>query len=289
VNVLAELSYGDSHALVNTLRTLRKHPGRVAMWAFYLLAVVGFAFFKTSGPARRAQPTDWAIAIADFWVCGFVVAFGIVLATGTSRTLGVFSSRAEALLVTRAGAPPVAVAAYLQVRAVVTTLGQGIARFAYLILFGIPEGTTWHALTAQLCFFAAAGAAIASITLPRALARGAARIAAAGAGVAIAVVAALPILADVLRLLGLPSTARVLRHVSVVHPGLVLRALSHGDVRAIAIPLGVAVIASIAFVLAARDAYPELYAISLANFDWRMRLRTRREYATRSGDASFRA
>jgi len=276
VNVLATLSYGDRHALVNTLRTLRKHPGRIAMWAFYLFAVVGFAFFKTSGPARAAEPSDWATAIADFWVCGFVVAFGVVLASGTSRTLGVFSSRAEALLFTRAGVAPVAVAAYLQVRAVVTTLGQGIVRFAYLILFGIPAGTTWHALLAQLCFFATAGAAIASVTLPRALARGAARIAAIAAGIAIALAAALPVLVDVLRLLHLPSMPNALRHVTVVHPGLVLRALGHGDMRAIAFPLAVAALASAAFVLAARDAYPELYAISLANLDWRMRVRTRR-------------
>jgi hypothetical protein len=282
VNVLAALSYGDRYALVNALRTLRKHPGRVAMWTFYALAIVGFAFFKTSGLGRSSRPaSDWALTIADFWVCGFVVAFGVVLATGTSRTLGVFSSRAEALLLTRACAPPVAVAAYLQVRAVVTTLGQGIARFAYLILFGIPAGTTWHALVAQLCFFAAAGAAIASITLPRALARGTARMAAVAAGIVIALAAALPILADVVRLLNVPSTANLLRHVAVVHPGLVLRALGHGDLRAISIPLAVAALASVAFVLAARDAYPELYAISLANLDWRMRLRTRRDARTR--------
>ncbi len=284
MNVLATLSYGDRHALVNTLRTLRKHPGRVAMWAFYLFAVVGFAFFKTSGPARGAQPSDWATAIADFWVCGFVVAFGVVLATGTSRALGVFSSRAEALLFTRAGVAPVAVAAYLQVRAVLTTLGQGIVRFAYLILFGIPAGTTWHALIVQLCFFAAAGAAVASITLPRALARGGARIAAITAGVLIAVAAALPVLVDVLRLLHLPSTTTALRHVTIVHPGLVLRALGHGDVRAIALPLAVAALASVAFVLAARDAYPELYTISLENLDWRMRVRTRR--SARAGAAA---
>lgn len=290
MNVLATLSYGDRHALVNTLRTLRKHPGRVAMWGFYLVAVVGFAFFKTSGPARGAQPLDWATAIADFWVCGFVVVFGVVLATGTSRTLGVFSSRAEALLFTRAGVAPVAVAAYLQVRAVLTTLGQGIARFAYLILFGIPAGTTWHALIVQLCFFAAAGAAIASIALPRALARGAARIAAITAGIVIAVAAALPVLVDVLRLLHLPSTTNALRHVTIVHPGLVLRALSHGDVRAIALPLAVAALASVAFVLAARDAYPELYTISLANLDWRMRVRTRRNArATAATPAGSRA
>ena len=71
----------------------------------------------------------------------------------------------------------------------------------------------------------------------------------------------------------------------VVHPGAVLRALASGDLRGIAIPLAVAACASAAFALAARDAYPELYTISLANLDWRMRVRSGRR-GTRPSDAA---
>jgi hypothetical protein len=287
VNVLAALSYGDRRVLINTLRELRKHPGRLVLWSLYALGIVGIVFAKVLTPASTAAPPDdWRVAIWDFWACGFVVAFGVVLASGTSRTLGVFSSRTEALLLTRAAAPPLAVAAYLQMRAVLTTLAQGIGRFAYLILFGIPAATTWHALAAQVVFFAAGGAAVASIALPRALARGASRIVAMIAGTAIAIVAALPILADTARLLHIVEAEPLLRRFQPVHPGFVLNVLIHGDLWPIAIPLAVAIGATVAFVLAARDAYPELYAISLAHFEWRTRWRNRRDPAAAANEAA---
>jgi hypothetical protein len=278
VNGLIALSYGDRHALVNALRSLRTRPGRLAMWGLYAVAILAFAFFKTTPRAHptAGPPPFFVLAVNDLWVCGFGLAFGVVLATGTSRWLGVFSSRAEALLLTRAEMAPLVVAAYLQMRAVAIALAQGFARFAYFIVFGIPSGTTVWALLAQLLFFAAAGAAIASVALPRALARGASRIAMIAAGSTIAAAAALPLALDGLRVLRLPETASLLRHAPAVHPGAVMSALAAGDLRAVLVPLAVALVATAAFALAARDAYPELYTISLANLEWRMRVRTRR-------------
>jgi hypothetical protein len=55
-----------------------------------------------------------------------------------------------------------------------------------------------------------------------------------------------------------------------------LHALGTGDVRALVAPLAIAACATVAFALAARDAYPELYTLSLANLDWRERVRSRR-------------
>jgi hypothetical protein len=288
VKGLIALSYGDRHALVNALRSLRTRPGRLAMWALYAVAILGFAFIKTTPRAHHAAgpPPLFALAVNDLWVCGFALAFGVVLTTGTSRWLGVFSSRAEALLLTRAELPPLLVAAYLQLRAVAVALAQGFARFAYFIVFGIPAGTTVWALVAQLLFFAAAGAAIASVALPRALVRGASRVGMIAAGSTIAAVAVLPLLLDGLRLLRLPETASLLRHAPAVHPGVILGALAGGDLRAIAVPLTVALVATVAFAFAARDAYPELYTISLANLEWRMRVRSRRGA---SGDAASTA
>jgi hypothetical protein len=277
VKGLIALSYGDRRALVNAVRSLWTRPGRLAMWALYALAIIAFTFVKTTPRAHRAvgPPPFFVVAVNDFWVCGFALLFGIVLATGTSRWLGIFSSRAEALLLTRAEVPPLLVTAYLQLRAVAVALVQGFARFAYFIVFGIPSGTTVAALVAQLCFFAAAGAAIASVALPRALAQGAARIAMIAAGSAIAAAAIVPIVLDGLRLLRMPETAALVRWAPAVHPGTILTALAAGDLRAIAIPLAVALVATAAFAFAARDAYPELYTISLANLEWRMRVRSR--------------
>lgn len=274
MNALAALSYADRRALINTLRSLRKRPGRLALWSLYAIAIVGFAVLKTTPRAHRpdAQPFV-ALALTDVWVCGLAIAFGVVLATGTTRWLGVFSSRAEALLLVRARAAPLLVTAYLQVRAVGAALARGFTRFAYLIVIGVPSGTTVAALVAQLCFFAAASAAVMSIALPRALARGVPRAAMIAAGTAIAVAAALPLAADALHLLQIPVPAALAHRVPDVHPGSVLRALTAGDLRWIAAPLAVAICATFAFALAARDAFPELYVISLANLEWRARTR----------------
>jgi hypothetical protein len=286
VNAFVTLSYGDRRALVNALRALLHKPWRAVMWALYALAIITFAVLKTGPWARRSggAPMPFALELSDLWVCGLTIAFGAVLATGTARWLGVFSSRAEALVLMRADAAPVTVAAYLQLRTVAAALAQGIVRFAYLIVFGLPSGTTLAALAAQLVFFAAAGAAIASVALPRALARAGTRVAMIAAGWAIALAAALPLIADALRIAQLPHTAALLHRIPAVHPGSVLGALGAGDLRGVAFPIAIAACATAAFAFAARDAYPELYTISLANLDWRERVRTRR--GRRDADAA---
>ena len=287
MNALIALSYGDRRALVNTLRALRRRPVRLLMWVLYALAILTFAVFRTRPWAHRHGESlpAFAIEMWDLWVCGLAIAFGVVLATGTARWLGVFTSRAEALLLMRGDAAPVTVAAYLQLRAVLSALAQGFARFAYLIVFGLPSEATLSALVAQLAFFAAAGAAIVSVALPRALARGALRTVSIVAGWTIAVAAALPLVADAVRVLSLPGAA-ALRKLPAVHPGAVLRALGAGDLRPVVLPLAIATVATTAFALAARDAYPELYTLSLANLDWRDSIRSRRGARRAAADAS---
>jgi hypothetical protein len=270
VNALAALSYADRRALINAVRALPKRPGRLTLWTLYALAIAGFGVVKLLPHTRSATPSGaFTAVIGDLWVCGMAVVFGIALATGSARWLGAFSSRAEALLITRAHAQPLAVAAYLQVRAVGVALARGFARFAYLIVIGIPSASSPGALFAQLFFFAAAGAAIASVTLPRALARGVARPVLVVAGGAIALAAAVPLILDLLRALQLPQTATLLARAPVAHPGGVLDSLSAGDLRPVAIPLALAACATAAFVIAARDAYPELFEISVANLEFR--------------------
>jgi hypothetical protein len=287
VNAILSLAYADGRVAVNTLRALRRHPGRALMWALYALAVLGFAFFKTSTPYRAARaPSSMALVFADFWVCGIAVAFGVLLATGTSRSVGVFTSRAEALLITRAASPPLVVVTYLQLRLVITALARGFTRFAYIIVVAIPSATSPHALLADIAFFGAAGAAIASVALPRALARGATRLALVAAGCAIAAGATIPLLADALRLVRLPGSQALLAHAPALHPGRLLDALAANDLRALALPLAVAACASVAFVLAARDAYPELYTLSLANLDWRAQRQARRSGRGADTDSS---
>ncbi|HEY0615488.1 MAG TPA: hypothetical protein VGC96_12630 [Candidatus Elarobacter sp.] len=282
MNALLALSYADRHAFVNWLRTLRTRPGRLALWALYALAIVGFAVAKVLPRTQPRYAGSFVDAIGDLWVCGFGIVFGVALAAGSSRWLGAFSSRAEALLITRADAPPLLVAAYLQVRAVSSALARGFARFAYLIVIGIPSAASPRALVAQLFFFAAAGAAIASVALPRALARGAVRIAATVFGAAIAITSAIPLALDVARLLRLQLVVPALARAPVLHPGVALDVLAAGDLRLVLIPLAIAAAATLAFVLAARDAYPELFEVSVASQEFRTAFRTPRSAPARA-------
>ncbi len=276
MNALWALTYGDRHALVNGLRELRRRPGRALTWALYLIAVTAFGILKTAPRSAHAAGVSaaWASIVNDAIVGGLAVGFGLVMASGPERWLGFFSSRAEALLLPRGTLPPVLVASYLQARAIVRTLIGGALRLAYIFLLAVPTGTTVHALALQLLFFGAAGAAITSVALPRALARGKARAVMVALGSAISIVAALPLVADALQWIEPAALPAMLR--GLPHPGVVLTTLSAGDLRAISAPLVIAALATGAFALAARDAYPELYAISLANLDFRERLRSRR-------------
>ncbi|HEX3465382.1 MAG TPA: hypothetical protein VHS78_15140 [Candidatus Elarobacter sp.] len=269
MNALLAVSYADRRAVVHWLRALRRSPGRIAIWATYALGIGVWAVLKLM-PGAAAKPLGgFTAASHDAWVCGLAIVFGAALATGSARWLGAFSSRAEALMLVRADPPAALVVVYLQLRAIVVTAGRGVTRYAYFILIALPAAKTPGALLAELGFFAAAGAAIASVPLPRALVRGAARWAATGAGLALIALAAIPLVLDALRVMQLPHTAALLARAPGIHPGLVLDALAAGDARAVALPLVVAACATVAFVLASRDAYPELYAISVANLEQR--------------------
>ncbi len=72
-----------------------------------------------------------------------------------ARFAGFFASRAEALVLVRAPLAPPLVAAYLQARAIAATLARTFARFAYVILVGIPTRATPLGLARELALLAA--------------------------------------------------------------------------------------------------------------------------------------
>jgi len=277
VNELFTLSYADRRALVHWFEAVRRSPGRIAIWAIYTLGIGIWVAVHLIPDAHVAPLGPFTAASRDAWICGIAIAFGIALA-GSAPWLGAFSSRAEGLIAVRADAPPALIVTYLQLRAMIVTVARGVAQYAYLILFALPSAQSAGALAAELAFFAASGAALASVPLPRALARGGTRIALTVAGVAVVVTAAIPLVLDALRALRLPETAAVLARVPEIHPGLVIEALAAGDMRALAIPLAIAACATVAFAAVSRDAFPELYAISVASLE----RRARREHPARA-------
>ncbi len=278
---LRALSYADRRALVNGLVELRRRPWRALVWAFWLLLIAGFAWLRTRPSAVGRPPSLGAIAIADVWVCGFVVAFGVLLAAGGGRLAGFFGSRAEALLLVRAPLAPPLVATYLQARAVASLLARTFARFAYIVLIALPTHVTPLGLLRELGLVAAATVALASVILPRALARGTARALYVIAGCALVLGALVPLLRDaLLGLVPTPAALALAARLPGWHPGLVFDAVARGDIVPVRATLLIALLCGLVFVRAARDAYPELYAFSLAHLEFRARFTARRVRAT---------
>ena len=287
MNDLAALSYADRRTFVNALIGLRKRPWHGLIWAFWIAIIVLFAWLRTAGPRPRHEaPEFWQIALQDLWVCGFVAAFGLVLALGGERMAGFFSSRAEALLLVRAPLAPPLVAAYLQLRTIATTLARTFARFAYVVLVAVPTHVTPLGLARELTLPAAATVAITSVILPRALARGAARAACIAGGCALVLAALLPLMRDGLLLLPTaPALLDFAARLPNLHPGLVFETVARGDLLPPALGLLVALLCGAAFARAARDAYPELYAFSLAHLELRARTAARRARGGETPDA----
>jgi hypothetical protein len=86
----------------------------------------------------------------------------------------------------------------------------------------------------------------------------------------------LPLVRDGLLLLVRTSGALALaRRLPGWHPGLAFEAVARGDLTPVLWAILIALIAATIFTLSARDAYPELYALSVQRLEYRARLRRR--------------
>lgn len=286
MHALLALSYADRRTFVNMLRALRRSPGRLMLWTAWLAVIVGLGWLRTTSHAPGGARQLGGM-MDDALACSALLGLGLLLAIGPRALAGFFGSRTEALMLTRAPQPPALIAAYLQVRRIGLTLVQTMGRFVFLMLLVFSVRTTAGELLRQLALLAAAIVALASVPLPRALARGAVRAACIAAGILLAGAALLPMLRDAL--LAVPSAAalRLAERIPAWHPGAALVAAAQGDPRPIAALLLVAAVACAIFVAVARDAFPELYALSIAHIEHREVLAARR--ATRGlfgGDAA---
>ena len=272
MNDLTALTYADRRAFVNGLAAIRRRPWRAVLWALWIATIAAFAWLRTSHPAAPVRGFSLGeLAVQDVWICGMIVLFGVVLAAGSARMTGFFSSRAEALMLVRAPTPAPLVTVYLQLRTLGLTLVRSFARLAYLILIAVPVDAGPLGLAREVLFLGAATVAVVSVPLPRALARGRWRLACVAAGSAIALLGALPLVRDGLLLTHAPSAIALAQRLPAWHPGMLLAAVAHGDLIPVAMTFAVALAAGAIFTLAARDAYPELYALSLARIEWRER------------------
>jgi hypothetical protein len=285
-SALWTLTYADRRETINSIKGLRRRPWVALLWLAWFGTIGAFAWLRTTGPRPHDVPF-WQVALQDTWVCGAIILFGIMLAAGTSRYVGFFSSRAEALMLIRSPLHPSAVSGYLQARAVASTLAQMFSRFAYILLIAFPGRTTPLGLLREALLLASVTAAIACLPLPRALAHGWAQALCIACGSAIAFLGALPLVRDAVVAFKDVTFAVVLQAaIPDWHPGNVVTQIAGGNLLPVCLTLAVGLVATLAFVVVSRDAYPELYALSIAHLELRERIKARRSIRGDGPDAA---
>jgi hypothetical protein len=273
---LGALWYADRCALLNDLRRVLRSPGRITVWIVYALSVAGLVFGRLilsrfGAPARAAD-----IARADYFACALMATLALSLALGFGA-IGIFRSRAEARFIIGSRiAAPLAIA-YLQARESLARGRRLIFSFVYFILVFGPQRIGLLTVLADVVLIFAVVCAAAAIVVPRRLLARPAGIACMVAGLPLALLALAPALRDAVERSVLPlpplASARILALLPAWHPG---RLLLEAQPLALIAVVCVAAAAILLLASAGRDAYPELYALSMARIDRLERWRQRR-------------
>lgn len=271
------LFYADWHAYVHGLRRAIRSPARLTMWVAYA-GLLGFLFFSRVffSHGRVGGEGHLDIARADFFMCALLVTLASSLASGRGA-IGIFRSRAEArFIIASPVAAPLAIA-YLQAREALAQGTRLLFSFLYFILLFGPRRLGPIAALTDLIFILAIMSAAAAVVVPRRLLARPAGMACAAVGGPLALLALAPALRDAVVLspvqLPAPLANRVLALMPAWHPGRVL--LEPHPLWLLAV-LAVAAAAIAVLASAGRDAYPELYALSIARIDRLERWRERR-------------
>lgn len=276
MNGLRALFYADARSLVNDVRRALRSPGRLALWLVYAAAIALFVASRgQSGRFAAARSAD--LVRADYFMSALLATLAFALAGGRGA-IGIFRSRAEARFIIGSPVPAPLALAYLQAR---EALAQGrrllFALVYFLFAFG-PRSIGPLGMVADAVFVAATVCTAAAIVVPRRLLPPAAGIACAVVGTPLVLLALLPSIRDTVAgaPMPVPFASRILAAIPAWHPGSVL--LAPHPIWLIAV-LAVAGAAVAVLACAGRDAYPELYALSVVRIDQLARRRLRRTAA----------
>ena len=280
MNTLLALVYADARTFVNQMRDIRRHPVRALMWAAWILALAGLfvfrlirtsrhthSYFNTGIRAEDVVQADFAVGIA-------IALFGSVLVSGNMMA-GLFAHIAEARFIIGSPASPLIATLYIQLRELARRGARTLITTGYFLLVYLPRDIGPAAFARDLAFVMMAYATIAAIPLPRRLLHGAGAAGAMVVGSIVMLLAAVPIARDALTSFPTHLSAQVVPYLPEWHPGMVL--FEPPTLRSLVVLAAMAAItatAVIALARAARDAYPELYALSLERF---MRVERRRQ------------
>jgi hypothetical protein len=279
VRDLAALGYADLCNLRNSVRAIRRSPGRAIPWVFFALGVPGLfflrmRFFHHAGALPNMLRLD-TIVLAP------VITFSVLLLA--NLRVGLFAGRAEARFVSLSPLPRATTIAYLQLRTISFDAIRLAISTLYLLFVFLPPSVGGAQFLRDLILGPVVLIAFASFLLPRRLAKPwVAAMYVAGALVAIVLGGAI-LARDIVRLgpfdvvRALPSIAPFVSAIQALppwHPGVLL-VEPHASILALTGIAAVAALAVAALARTARDAFPELYELSQAHIDLRERLRKR--------------
>jgi hypothetical protein len=278
VTTLRALLYADVRSFVNQLHEIRRSPTRAVMWTFFALIVAGFIVLRVVRAARRqGLPVNIfpVVDSTDVIVCGGILIFGVTLAFG-SRFAGLFAHPAEARFIIDSPAKPFVATLYVQAREVVRSGGRQGLGLLYAALFYLPEHLGAGELVRDLILLVVAFMAIGATPLARQLLAKAAIPFAVAVGWILIAGAALPLAHDA-AIAFQPQGTLAIAALALpgYHPGAVLLATPLVQIAAIASLLACTAALFIFVARAARDAYPELYELSMKRFNRVERLRGR--------------
>jgi hypothetical protein len=278
VTTLRALLYADVRSFVNQFREIRRSPTRAIMWTFFALIVAGFVVLRIVRATRRqGLPVNIfpVVDSTDVIVCGGIMIFGVTLALG-SRFAGLFAHPAEARFIIDSPAKPFVATLYVQTREVVRSGGRQGLGLLYAALFYLPEHLGAGELVRDLVLLVVAFMAIGATPLARQLlAKPAVPFAIAAGWIGIAV-AALALAHDAAVAFQPPGPLGVAAlALPDYHPGAILLATPGVQIATIAALLACTAALFIFVARAARDAYPELYELSMKRFNRVERLRGR--------------
>jgi hypothetical protein len=267
VTTLRALLYADLRSIVNAVRTIRRSVGRVVLWIVFGIGVAMFIAFRTMSHHGRASGgfgADTAVSLFLALMIGRL-ALGI-------GTIALFRSNAEARFIIVSAVRPAVAIAYLQVRESLTSSARLMISLLYFLAIVGPRAGGVALFVADLVTVGATFAGLSALQVPRRLAGRRANAGWIVGGSLLAFIAALPAIRAGLVLFPSAAGARIVARIPEWHPG---NALIHPSLLYVAVALLVGACGVALLVVVARDAYPELFALSVPRIERAERFRRR--------------
>jgi Putative ABC exporter len=278
VTTLRALLYADVRGAINQMKVIRRSPARALMWLLFVLVIAGgiaTRIVRTMLPHRNSYHMFSPRLSVDVIACFTIFGIGLTLAYG-SRMAGLFAHPAEARFIIGSPATPFIATLYVQLRDIfVNGARRGLA-LIYGALIYLPDRLGPGGFVRDLVLILMAFALIAALPLARQLMPPRYNPLAIAAGCAIAVLGALPLLRDLAFAVPLPAPAdRITGVLPNWEPGRLL--LAGPQTQGIAIGMLFVLVAALFVFVAqrARDAYPELYELSMRRMQRTERMRGR--------------